>query len=76
MPLSLFDRIFWSIASMILIGMIWVKLIERYINAWGAVVVGLIVSALIMKYGGQEFSLRTLISKITHRTRKSVEKGD
>ncbi|MEM2178515.1 MAG: hypothetical protein QXF09_06265 [Nitrososphaerota archaeon] len=63
MPLSLGDRIFWSIALTILIGVIWVKFIENYISSWGALVVGLIVSVLIMKYGGKEISLQNFFKK-------------
>lgn len=63
MPLSLGDRVFWSIALMIFIGVIWVKFIENYISSWGALIVGLIVSALIMKYGGREISLRNFFKK-------------
>ncbi|GEM_PF-7090015 len=68
MPLSLGDRVFWSIALTIFIGVIWVKFIENYISSWGALIVGLIVSALIMKYGGKEISLRNFFKKLRKST--------
>jgi len=62
---------------MILIGIIWIKFIEEYITAWGALLVGFIVSALIIRYGGREFSLRAWVSKIAHGTQKeSAKKSD
>lgn len=63
MPLSLGDRVFWSIATAIFIGIIWVKFIERYISAWWALVIGFIASVLIMRYGGKEISFRKLIAR-------------
>jgi predicted small integral membrane protein len=71
MPLSLGDRIFWSIALIIFIGVIWVKFIEKYITSWGALIVGLIVSALIMKYGGKEISLQNFFKKIRKSAKES-----
>jgi len=77
MPLSLGNRVFWSIALMILIGILWIKFIEGYITAWGALVVGFIASALIIRYGGRELSLRAWVSKIARGTqKKSAEKSD
>jgi len=76
MPLSLSDRVFWSIALTILVGVLWVKFLEQYVTAWGALVVGLIIAILIMKFGGREFSLRDLISKAMGRMGKSKRKSD
>lgn len=71
LPMSLGDRVFWSIATMILIGIIWVKFIEKYLNAWWALVVGLVISAFIIKYGGKEISLRSFLSRrISKKTTK------
>lgn len=63
MPLSLGGRIFWSIALTIFIGVIWVKIFRKLYYFMGAVIVGLILSAIIMKYGGKEFSLRKFFKK-------------
>lgn len=67
MPLSLGDRIFWSVILMILVWISWMAFLEQY-SIWGSLVVGLTIAILIMKFGGREFSLRDLVSK----ARKSV----
>lgn len=67
MPLSLGDRVFWSVVLMVLVWISWMVFLEQW-SIWGSLVVGLTIAILIMKFGGREFSLRDLVSK----ARKSV----
>ncbi len=60
--MSLGDRVFWSIVTIILVGLLWVKFLEQYLDAWWALVVGIALAALIIKYG-DKIKLETLIKR-------------
>jgi len=64
MPMSLGDRVFWSIVTIILVGLLWVKFVEQYLDASWALVIGLVLAALIIIYGNQ-IKLERLIKRGT-----------
>jgi multisubunit Na+/H+ antiporter MnhE subunit len=71
MPLSLSDRIFWSVALMILVWILWLAFLEQY-PKWGSLIIGIIIAMLIMKFGGREIGLKDLVSRMAKFIKKRV----
>lgn len=67
MPMTRADKVFWSIVVIILIGLLWLKFVEKYLSAWLGLVVGLAMAALIVKFGEKvspEYLVKVFIIKI------------
>jgi len=62
MPMSRGDRVFWSIVVIILVGLLWVKFVEQYLSAWWALVIGIALAILIIRYG-EKIKLERLIKR-------------
>jgi len=43
------DKITWAYRSLILIGLVWLRFIEKYIPVWGALVVWLVVMVFVVR---------------------------
>lgn len=70
MPASLGDKVFWSIVVIIAVGLLWVKFVEQHLSAWWALVVGIALAALIIKYG-DKFKFESLIN-LLKRSKKAA----
>jgi len=53
MPMGFGDRLFWSIASAVAIGIFWLKFVEPYLSIWFALGIAIVVAVLIWRKGGQ-----------------------
>lgn len=47
------DKITWAYRSLILIGLVWLRFIEKYIPVWGALVVWLVVMVFVIRTPGE-----------------------
>lgn len=47
------DKITWAYRSLILIGLVWLRLLEKYLPIWGALVVWAIVMFFILRRPGE-----------------------
>jgi hypothetical protein len=47
------DKITWAYRSLILIGLVWLRFIEKYIPVWGALIVWLAVMVYIVRVPGE-----------------------
>ena len=47
------DKITWAYRSLIMIGLVWMRFIEKYIPVWGALIVWLIVMVYIVRAPGE-----------------------
>lgn len=45
------DRVFWAVIIFIFIGLAWLKVLERYVSIWGALIVGGAAAIAFIKYG-------------------------
>jgi uncharacterized membrane protein len=71
MPMTRADRVFWSIVVIILVGIFWVKFLELYLSAWFALVVGLAIATLIIRFGDKlspEHLIKVAIGKVRKRS--------
>ena len=50
-PTSWGDRFFISLILFFLIGLLWLKFVEPFLPIYGALILGLIIGAIIVKYG-------------------------
>lgn len=71
MTMTRADKVFWSIVVIILIGLLWLKFVEEYLNAWFGLIVGLIIAASIVKFGEKvspEYLAKLVVKRIRGRT--------
>jgi len=65
------DKITWAYRSLILIGLVWLRFIEKYIPVWGALVVWLLFMVYIIRRPGEQAQELTQADE-----HEQVEAGD
>lgn len=50
MQMGIGDRIFWSIISLVVITLLWIKFLEPFIPLWGSLIISGIAAFIIFTY--------------------------